>query len=389
MELSSSKDFFSHLVKLRRSFHAEPELAYEEVKTAQKIIQELNALQLPYEYSGPGSGVVARLKTTNPDAPTIALRAEMDALPLEEKTGLSFASQHDGCMHACGHDAHMAIILGAARLLANSPPPGNVIFVFQPAEEKGAGAKRILATGALEGVEAIFAGHVTQHYRLGEMMISNGVITAQSDRFKVNIHGKGGHGARPHEAIDAIIIAGLFISAIQTLVSREINPFHPSVVSIGQMKGGSAPNVIAENVLLEGTIRTTLPEVRQHIFKGLKRMAKAMGELYNAVIELEISHGYPPVINTDKETVLALEAAKDMIGSNNLVAMDYPSMGGEDFSYYLQKIPGCFVRFGTRTPGKEYTPLHSPSFDINEKVLLIGSQYFDHLARRAMRHGKK
>jgi hippurate hydrolase len=259
-----------------------------------------------------------------------------------------------------------------------------VLLVFQPAEEKGGGSRQVIKSGALKQARAIFGGHVTHHYRVGEIMVAEGVITAQSDRFHIHVKGKGGHGARPHEAIDAVVITGLLITTIQTLVSREINPVYPSVVTIGKIQAGSAPNVIAEEAFLEGSIRTTLPEVREHIHRGLKRMANAMAELHNAEINVEINEGYPPVINTPRETRIAHQAAVNVVGLKGLMAMDHPSMGSEDFSYYLHETPGCYVRFGARIKEQEYIPLHSPAFDIDEEVLKVGAAFFDELVRLAI-----
>lgn len=376
------EDIYSQMVKLRRRFHRHPELAFEEVTTARAIIEELERLGIPWEYSGKGSGVIGRLHVDDA-LPTIALRAEMDALPGAENTDLPFASTDEGRMHACGHDAHMAMVLGAAAMLKASPPQGNVCFVFQPAEEKGGGARTVLESGALKNVDAIFGGHVTHHYKVGEIMVAEGVITAQSDRFYIRVRGKGGHGARPHEAIDAIVIASSLIVTIQTLVSREINPVYPSVVTIGMINAGSAPNVIAEEAVLEGTIRTTLPEVREHIHKGLTRMARSMGELHNAEIEIRIDSGYPPVVNTHAETEIAYRSAQRIVGARGLMQMDHPSMGSEDFSYYLREIPGCYVRFGARLEEQEYIPLHSPVFDIDEGVLKVGARYFAEVVAEA------
>jgi hippurate hydrolase len=313
--------------------------------------------------------------------PTVALRAEMDALPGAENTDLPFASSLEGKMHACGHDAHMAMVLGAAALLAESPPDGNVLLVFQPAEERGGGARVVIESGALEGVAAIFGGHVTHHYRVGEIMVAEGVITAQSDRFTIRVQGRGGHGARPHEATDAIVIAGMLIMAIQTLVSREINPIYPSVVTIGRIEAGSAANVIAESAVLEGSIRSTLPEVRAHLHAGLERMATALGELHNARVSVAIEPGYPPVVNTHREASICHRTAREVVGDRGLMSMDHPSMGSEDFSYYLEQMPGCYVRFGARRHEHEYIPLHSPEFDIDEAVLNVGASYFDAVAR--------
>lgn len=384
MTLSKSKAIFSKMVELRRTFHQHPELAFEEVNTARVIMEELDRLSIPYQYGGKGGAVIGRLETGNKNDPIVALRAEMDALPATEKTGLPFASEIPGKMHACGHDGHMAMVLGAASLLKEDPPDGNVLFVFQPAEERGGGARTVLESGALSNVKAIFAGHVTHHYRVGEIMVSPGVVTSHSDRFVIKIRGKGGHGARPHEAIDAIVITGMLITSIQTLVSREINPLYPSVITIGRIQAGSAPNVIAEEAVLEGTIRTTLPDVRDHIHEGIKRMAKAMESCHNAEIDVEIRAGYPPVVNTFRESEIARRAAEIIVERSGVVQMEYPSMGSEDFAYYLQEIPGCYVRFGARIKESEYVPLHSPLFDIDESVLKVGAEYFDQVIRQAI-----
>ena len=382
--LTDAETIYSQMIKLRRAFHRHPELAFEEVQTAQTVIAELNRLAIPCEYKGIGGAVIGRLNNGRNSSPTVALRAEMDALPGAENTDLPFASSIEGKMHACGHDAHMAMVLGAAALLKKNPPPGNVIFVFQPAEERGGGAQVVMRSKALNEVNAIFGGHVTHHYEVDEIMVAEGVVTAQSDRFHIHIKGKGGHGARPHEATDAVVITGLLITAIQTLVSREINPVYPSVVTIGKIAAGSAANVIAETATLEGSIRTTLAPVRDHIHDGLKRMAKAMGDLHNASVDVEISSGYPPVVNTKRETLIAHRAAQSVVNEAGLMAIDHPSMGSEDFLYYLNEIPGCYVRFGARLNCKEYIPLHSPAFDIDEAVLKVGAAYFDQVVREAI-----
>lgn len=381
--MPETDSLLSYMVTIRRALHQAPELAFQERKTAQRIMEELQKLGISYEYSGPGSGVVAQIPSELPGAPTIALRAEMDALPGEEHTGLPFSSQEKDRMHACGHDAHIAMVLGAARLLREKPAHSNVLLIFQPAEESGGGARKIVATGCLKNVSAIFAGHVTHHYRVGEIMIGHGIVTAQSDRFEIAIQGKGGHGARPHEATDAVIIAASLVNTIQTLVSREVDPLHPSVVTVGEMQAGSAPNVIAEHAVLRGSIRTTLKPTREHIHKGLKRMASAFAELHDAKVALTIDPGYPPVVNTDREVELALRAAEKVVGKEGVQRMEYPSMGSEDFSFYLEELPGCYVRFGARREDQQFIPLHSPAFDVDESVMLTGACYFAHLAWEA------
>jgi hippurate hydrolase len=372
------------MVELRRTFHRYPELAFEEKNTAITIMEELRRLNILFEYGGVGGGVVARIEGGSKDSPTVALRADMDALPGNENTGLPFASQNPGKMHACGHDGHMAMVLGAAALLKADPPPGNVVLIFQPAEERGGGARVMIRSGALEGVSAIFGGHLTRHYHVGQIMVASGTITAHSDGFTIRIKGRGGHGARPHEAVDAVVVTGLLIMAVQTLVSREINPAYPSVITIGKVEAGSAGNVIAEEATLQGTIRTTNSAVRKHIVEGLQRISKAVGELHNASIQVEIREGYPPVVNTEPETEIARRAVVKLLGESGLVAMEQPSMGGEDFAYYLLQVPGCYVRFGACREGCENIPLHSPSFDFDEEAMKVGAAFFDRVVREAI-----
>ena len=368
---------------LRRWFHRHPELSYQEAETAAHIIAELKALKIPYRYGGVGHAVIGFVDGLDMSQPAIALRAEMDALPGHETTGAAHASVNPGVMHACGHCAHMAMLIGAAHLLANDPPPGPVRLVFQPAEERGGGARVAIADGALDGVAAIFGAHVTHEWETGNIMVRDGHVTAQSDGFTVKVRGKGGHGARPHEAVDAIVISGFLITALQTLVSRETNPLHPSVVTIGKIEAGSASNVIAGEAELSGSIRTSLEESRKRIHHGLKRMISAAAELHNAKIDIEIREGYPPVINEPRSVSIARQAAIDVVGADHVVAAEHPSMGSEDFSFYMKQSPGCFVRFGARHPDWEPIPLHSPAFDIDEDVLSIGARFLNRVARVA------
>ena len=375
--------FINYVRDLRRWFHCHPELSYEEADTAAHIIAELEALRIPHRYDGVGHAVIGFIDGLDSSQPAIALRADMDALPGHETTGADYASVNPGAMHACGHCAHMAMLIGAAHLLQRNPPPGPVRIVFQPAEERGGGSRVAIADGALEGVAAIFGAHVTHEWETGNIMVRDGHVTAQSDAFTINVRGKGGHGARPHEAIDAIVISGFLITALQTLVSRETNPLHPSVVTIGKIEAGSAGNVIAEEAELSGSIRTSLDESRKRIHHGLTRMVKAAAELHNAEIDIDIRHGYPPVVNEPRAVSIARQAAVDIVGAEHVVAAEHPSMGSEDFSFYLEKSPGCFVRFGARHADWEPIPLHSPAFDIDEHVLGIGARFLDRVARVA------
>lgn len=374
------------VVELRRSLHRTPELAFAEERTAARLLAALAPLArhgMTTSYGGPGTGIVARLGGRRPSSPVIALRAEMDALPGNESTGLPFASENPGHVHSCGHDAHMAMVVEAARRLTADRPDGDVVFLFQPAEERGRGARAMIASGALQGVDAIFAGHVTHHYKTGRIMVSEGPVTAHSDRFVVNIRGRAGHGARPHEAVDAVIVAGMLISALQTLVSRETDPLSPTVVTIGRVVAGTAANVIAEEAHLEGTIRTTAPSVRAAVHRGIHRMARAAGTLHDAMVDVEIGDGNPPVVNTFREAEICRRAAEVVLGPRGVVPQEHPSMGGEDFAFYLHDVPGCYVRFGARAEGQSYIPLHSPAFTVDERVLEIGARFFDRVVREA------
>ncbi len=382
--MMDSKRIMRQLVRWRRSLHQCPEIGYEERKTARFVITELQRLGIPYEYGGVGGGIVARLRGVRADGARVALRAELDALPIAEQTGLPFASRHRGKMHACGHDGHMAMVLGAAALLQDSPPQGEVVLIFQPAEEGGLGAQVMIDAGALAGVAMIFGGHLTNLYATGQIMAVPGPVCAQADSFRIRVFGRGGHGARPHEATDALVASAALVGGLQTLVSREANPLDPSVVTIGTLQAGTARNVIAHEALLEGTIRTTQSGTRLRLIAGMERMCRALGEAYHTRIELELSEPYPPVINSSRETELARRAAARIVGAERVLTYELPSMGAEDFSLYLNQVPGCFVRFGARAPNAANVPLHSPQFDFDEAALLIGARYFEAVVRLAL-----
>ncbi len=366
----------SWMRQIRRDLHAHPELGYQEFRTSKKICQHLESLGIPHSSGVAKTGVVAQIGGKKQEKEAIvALRADMDALPIKEKTGLPFASKNPGVMHACGHDGHVAMLLGAAALLKDIPLPGAVRLIFQPAEEGEGGAKAMIKEGVLAGVRAIFGGHIDRHFHVGQICVQPGLICAYTDTFTIDINGKGGHAARPHEAVDSIVVASLLVMSIQTLVSREVNPAYPSVVTVGRINGGSAPNVIADHARLEGTIRSTHPKVRKTLISGLERMVKATGELYHARACIDFVKGYPPVVNDPEASKIAYRAACQVVGTDEVVRQPHPSLGGEDFAYYLNKVPGCFVRFGATKPGERAYPAHSPYFDFDEEVLPIGARY--------------
>ena len=369
--LNANDDLFRYMVEIRRRIHRYPELSFEEVRTSELIARELERMGISHRRGVAKTGIVAEMGTLEQGSRCVALRADMDALPIEEKTGLPFASRVPGKMHACGHDGHVAMLLGAAALLKDAGIPGRVRLLFQPAEEGVGGAKSMIEEGALSGVHAVFGGHIDRHFKVGEIAVQPGLICAYTDTFSIDITGKGGHAARPHETVDSIVVASLLVMSIQTLVSREVNPAYPSVVTVGHIQGGRAANVIADRAHMEGTIRTTHPGVRQTLLSGLDRMVRATGELYHAKACIRFFEGYPPVINHAEATGVARKAAALVVGERGVVQQPHPSLGGEDFSYFLQQVPGCFVRFGAKKEGVEGHPAHSPYFDFDERLLPV------------------
>jgi amidohydrolase len=368
------------MLEIRRTLHRYPELSHQEHRTSHYIAGKLTELGIPFRKQVAGTGILARL---GPEGNGVALRADMDALPIEEKTGLPFASEHPGVMHACGHDGHVAMLLGAAALLVRIELPGPVTLIFQPAEEGEGGARAMIEEGALDGAKAVFAGHIDRHFRVGEIAIDAGLISAYTDEFFIEVKGRGGHAAKPYETVDCLVVASLLVMSIQTLVSREVNPAYPTVVTVGRLQGGTAANVIAESAILEGTIRSTHPGMRQKIIAGLKRMVKAMEDLYNAQTTIRMVEGYPPVINHPEAARIAREAASLVITPAGVVHQPHPSLGGEDFSYFLERVPGCLVRFGAGREDLNH-PAHSPRFDFDEGVLPIGAAFLARTAFHAL-----
>ncbi|MCB9675486.1 MAG: amidohydrolase [Alphaproteobacteria bacterium] len=378
--MTAPPDITERIVALRRDLHRFPELSCEEHRTMGRIADELRALGITPRVGVAGTGVVAELPGRN-RGPFVALRADTDALPVHEETGLPFASQHAGVMHACGHDGHTSMLVGAAAMLLADPPPLPVRLIFQPAEEKGVGAKNMIAEGVLEGVGLIFGGHLDRHYAPGTLVVTDGPVNASTDTFHIEIRGQQGHGARPHEAIDAIVIGSLLVTALQTVVSREVDPARPSVVTVGRFEAGSAPNVIAGRATLEGTIRAQHHDVRDHLCESIQRIAKAVGALHRAQIDVEVHYGTPPVVNHAGPTALARRAAEELVGPDRVTTLHTANMGGEDFAYYLEKIPGCYIRYGAQVPGREGYPAHSSRFDIHEDALPLGAAWLDRVAR--------
>jgi len=373
------EDIFRWMVNIRRSIHQYPELGYQEYRTASLIARELKNLGLEIKTDIAQTGIIAYLNHS-PTKPTIAFRADMDALPIQEDTGLPFSSQIPGIMHACGHDGHIAMVLATAALLKVNPPALNIVFLFQPAEEGGAGARSMLESGAFKDINAIFTCHLDPHFLSGQAWVQSGPVTAFTERFIIEIEGQGGHSARPQETIDAILVASQLVMSLQTIVSRQIDPAIPAVLSIGQLEAGTAFNVIASSATLKGTLRTTDLQTKERIKEAVERMVKGVASLYRAGAKIRFDAGYPAVINSEFETHLVREAILRTLGEEALVEGPYLSLGGEDFAYFLQRFPGCLFRLGCRRPGEPLIPTHNPSFDFDEGVMALGAAIFAELA---------
>jgi hippurate hydrolase len=371
------------LTELRRDLHRHPELSWHETRTQEKLERVLHGAGITDVRRVARTGLVARVRGRDASAPVIALRGDIDALPITEATGLEFASQTDGVMHACGHDVHASWAVGAALLLARVPAAGDVLIVLQPAEEIGEGAREVLASGALDGVRAIFGGHVDRRFAVGEAVAQEGPLAASTDTFHIVLHGEGAHGARPQEARDPIIGAAELIVALQTIVSRRLDPALPGVLTVGAVHAGRASNVIPETAELTGTIRATTVAARALLVGELERMAHAVAGTHRLTAEVRITDGTPPVVNSRDGAAWAAQAVREILGDGARVPLGTTNMGGEDFAFYLEKMPGCFLRIGAREPGGEHRAAHTPRFYPAEDALFIGAAVLAQCARAA------
>ena len=374
------------LIMWRRDFHQHPEIAFQEFRTSKVIRDFLEGLGLEVQTMAK-TGLRAVLAGRS-GGPTVALRADMDALPLEEKGNKEYISLNPGANHACGHDGHMAILMGVARILANRKAslPGNVVFLFQPSEElPPGGAKPMVDEGALDGVDAVFGLHLWQALPTGSLGIVAGPMMAQSDNFLLTVKGKAGHGSMPHTAVDPIYAASQLVVNLQSIVSRNNDPLKPLVVSFGTIKGGTIYNIIPEKVDLMGTVRTFQPEVQVMAKKRIQEIAAKTCEALGAQAEFVYEDGYPPLINPQALVDFVKDVAKDVLGEDKIASFS-PIMGGEDFAYYLQKIPGAFFFLGMGD-GQE-VPHHHPEFDIDEKVLPLGTHLLTEIALEYLKKEK-
>ena len=375
-EIKNIKD---EIYTMRRHFHRYPELSFKEFNTAETISQHLNNLGISHKKGVGKTGIVGEINFG--PGPTIALRADMDALPIQEENNLDYKSLNDGVMHACGHDGHMAILLGAANALSKNSKlkKGTVRFIFQPAEEGLGGAKYMIEDGCLDKVDEIYGLHLWNYQLYGEVGIKDGPVMASADLFDIEVSGKGGHGATPQGTIDAIVVASNLVTMLQTIVSRNTNPLESTVLSIGKIKGGHNFNIISDKVHMSGTTRAYTEENRTMIKQRMKEVIEGVSKSFGADIKLNYKDGYPPTVNHSSQVEKVLEAAKSVVASG--AKNPYLSMGGEDFSYYLQNKPGCFFFVGSAPNENEIlsTPHHCSHFNIDERALLIGASVYVNL----------
>lgn len=385
------EDLARWVIDLRREFHMHPELSGQEVRTTRRVVEILGELGLEVRRWENMTGAVGVVRGGFSGL-TLALRADMDALPIDELNEVSYKSQNPGVMHACGHDAHTAIMLGVARAVASSGwrsrTKGNLVFIFQPAEERVSGAREMISRGVLEdpSVDLIMACHVAPDLPVGTLGLFSGPSHASADSFRLTVKGRGAHGGRPNEGVDPIVAAAHLVTAIQTLVSRNIKPTEPAVVTIGKFWAGSVGNVIPEVAELEGTVRALSEEVREKLLKRLEELREGMDRSFSVKSELQWLDSVPVCVNEEKISLFLQEVAADILGEERVKWLG-PSMGAEDFSLFAKVRPAAIIRLGCAKQGEfqeGYAPLHSPRFDIDESCLMIGVQIFTEAAKRIL-----
>jgi len=384
-DLDIAEDICQNMQNWRRDIHAHPETAFEENRTSELVAQALKAMGMSVHQGLAKTGVVGTL--CNGDGPSIALRADLDALNMQELGETAHASCHSGKMHACGHDGHTAMLLGAAAHLARHPESfqGTVHFFFQPAEENEGGGRVMVEDGLFDlfPADAVYGMHNMPNLARGQFAVRTGVMSAFLDTFEITVTGKGCHGAMPETGVDAIVIASQLVGTLQTVVSRRIAATDAAVVSVTQIHGGDTWNVIPEQVVLRGTTRALDANVREHMHAQMRQICQTLGAVYGASIDLEFSRGYPGVINTSAETQAAIAAASSVVGSEKVLTDIKPMMGSEDFSFMLQQRPGAYILIGAGESDND-PPVHNPYYDFNDRILPLGAAYWVKLVQQQL-----
>ncbi len=376
----------AELTEWRRDLHAHPELGFEEVRTSQIVADKLASWGIAVTRDIATTGLVGTLTVGSSDR-AIGIRADMDALPMTEENEFAHASQNPGRMHACGHDGHTTMLLGAAKYLAETRNfNGTVHFIFQPAEEGGGGGRVMVDEGLFDRFpcDLVFGLHNDSSIPIGKMTAVEGAVSANSDRFWIHISGKGGHAARPQRAIDPVVVGSHIVLALQSIVSRRTDALDSAVISITQFHAGSAGNVIPDEAKLNGTVRTLKTKVQETIEPLMRQIIENTAAAHGAVGRLEYTRGYPPVVNNPDATERAALAAARVVGAENVIRSRPPGMGGEDFSYMAQKVPGCFVRVGQAAADKGTTSVHHPKYDFNDDILPLGASLWATLVEQEL-----
>lgn len=387
--VAEAEDLLDGAIELRRRIHRHPELGLENPRTQEAVLETIESIGLPYVLGEATTSVVATIEGSRPGR-TVLLRADTDALPLREDTGLEYASQVEGQMHACGHDAHTAMLASAARLLdaRRDELAGRVLLMFQPGEEGYSGAKVMLDEGLLDiggsGVDGAFAIHQTPTMPSGSIGTRGGALLASADTIEITVRGRGGHASMPHHALDPIPVACEIVTALQSYVTRRVDAFDPGVVTIAKIRAGTTTNVIPETASLWGTIRTVSPKTRTAILEGVRRVAEGIASAHEMDAVVTLTDGYPVTVNDDTAADFLLDVARDLVGEKRALSMPTPAMGAEDFSYVLEEVPGAMAFLGTRPPNSEgpVAPNHSNRMVIDEKAMVTGSALYAAMALR-------
>jgi amidohydrolase len=377
-------DLHAEITDWRRDFHAHPELQYDVHRTAASVAEKLKSFGCDEVVTGIGrTGVVGVIRGRKPGDKVVGLRADMDALPIEEATAVAYKSTVRGKMHACGHDGHTAMLLGAAKYLADTRNfAGTAVMIFQPAEEGGAGARAMLRDGLLErfGIQEVFGMHNYPGMPIGEFAIRSGPLMASTDSVVIRIEGKGSHAAWPHFGVDPVLVGAQIVNALQSIVARNVDPLEAAVISICVFQAGQADNVIPQTATLRGTVRTLSPTVRELVKTRVREVVEGTARLYGAKADLSYNTGYPVLVNDEARTAFAADVADEIAGKDKVNRDTPPLMGAEDFAYMLEERPGAFIYVGNG----DSAMLHHPAYDFNDDAIPVGTSYWVRLAERAL-----